>query len=331
MGIKCLLKFINDTPELIQDVDNSKYKFKRIAIDISILIYKIVISVRNSGADYTNQKGEITSHILGLFNKTIELLNYGIIPVYVFDGKPPNIKSKTLENRKQIRRKALEKLEQAQTDEDKIKYLKRSSSISKEQWEQCKELLDLMGIPYINAPEEADSQCAYLAKNGLVDGVLTEDMDILTFGSTKIIRNLTSHKVSTSEISLEKILSHFNFNQEEFIEFCILLGCDYCPGLSEIKPNIIYDYFSKNKSIESTLKAMKNDNMNVPDEINYQETKSYFLNPNVTEVSINNLKMNEPNYDKLLSKLVNNYGLIKFLIKQKLEKLKKCYEVLKEY
>lgn len=303
MGIKCLLKFINDTPELIQDVDNSKYKFKRIAIDISILIYKIVISVRNSGADYTNQKGEITSHILGLFNKTIELLNYGIIPVYVFDGKPPNIKSKTLENRKQIRRKALEKLEQAQTDEDKIKYLKRSSSISKEQWEQCKELLDLMGIPYINAPEEADSQCAYLAKNGLVDGVLTEDMDILTFGSTKIIRNLTSHKVSTSEICLEKILSHFNFNQEEFIEFCILLGCDYCPGLSEIKPNIIYDYFSKNKSIESTLKAMKNDNMNVPDEINYQETKSYFLNPNVTEVSINNLKMNEPNYDKLLSKL----------------------------
>jgi flap endonuclease-1 len=89
------------------------------------LIYKIIISVRNSGADYTNQKGEITSHILGLFNKTIELLNYGIIPVYVFDGKPPNIKNKTLENRKQIRKKALEKLEQATTEEDKIKYFKR--------------------------------------------------------------------------------------------------------------------------------------------------------------------------------------------------------------
>ena len=113
MGIKCLLKFINETPSLIQNVDNSKYKFKRIAIDISILIYKIIISVRNSGADYTNQKGEITSHILGLFNKTIELLNYGIIPVYVFDGKPPIIKSKTIETRKQIRKKALEKLELA--------------------------------------------------------------------------------------------------------------------------------------------------------------------------------------------------------------------------
>ena len=75
MGVKCLLKFINEIPELIQNVDNSKYKFKRIAVDISILIYKIIITVRNSGADYINQKGEITTHILGLFNKTIELLN----------------------------------------------------------------------------------------------------------------------------------------------------------------------------------------------------------------------------------------------------------------
>jgi flap endonuclease-1 len=188
-----------------------------------------------------------------------------------------------------------------------------------------------MGIPYINAPEEADSQCAYLAKMGLVDGVLTEDMDILTFGSTKIIRNLTSHKVPTTEINLNNILNHLNLNQEEFIEFCILLGCDYCQGISEYKPNVIYEYFSKCKSIEKTLIAMKNDNMNVPDEIQYEDTKKYFLNPNVTQVSLNNLKMNEPNYDKLLSKLVNNYGLIKFLIKQKLEKLKKCYEVLKEY
>ena len=331
MGIKCLLKFINETPNLIQNVDNSKYKFKRIAIDISIFIYKIIISVRNSGADYTNQKGEITSHILGLFNKTIELLNYGIIPVYVFDGKPPNIKNKTIENRKQIRKKALEKLEQAITIEDKIKYLKRSSSISKEQWEQCKELLNLMGIPYINAPEEADSQCAYLSKVGLVDGVLTEDMDILTFGSTKIIRNLTSHNVSTTEINLNNLLSHLKLNQDEFIDFCILLGCDYCQGISEYKPNIIFEYFSKYKNIEKTLQLMKKDNMNVPNEIYYKDTKEYFINPKVNDISLNMLKMNEPDYEQLLLKLVDNYGLIKFLIKQKLKKLKINYEILKEY
>jgi flap endonuclease-1 len=311
MGIKCLLKLINETPELIQNVDNSRYKFKRIAIDISILIYRIIISVRNSGADYTNQKGEITSHILGLFNKTVDLLSNGIIPVYIFDGKPPDIKNKTIESRKQIRKKALEKLETATNEQDKIKYLKRSSSISKEQWEQCKELLTMMGIPFINAPEEADSQCAWLAKNGLVDGVLTEDMDILTFGSPKIIRNLTSHKINTTEISLEKILEKFKLTHDQFIEFCILLGCDYCQGLTDFKPNVIYDYYLKNKSIEKTLEAMKNDNLNVPSEINYEDTKKYFLNPKVKEVTKEDLILHQPQIDSLMNKLVNNYGLIK--------------------
>ena len=331
MGIKCLLKLINETPELIQNVDNSRYKFKRIAIDISILIYRIIISVRNSGADYTNQKGEITSHILGLFNKTVDLLSNGIIPVYIFDGKPPDIKNKTIESRKQIRKKALEKLETATNEQDKIKYLKRSSSISKEQWEQCKELLTMMGIPFINAPEEADSQCAWLAKNGLVDGVLTEDMDILTFGSPKIIRNLTSHKINTTEISLEKILEKFKLTHDQFIEFCILLGCDYCQGLTDFKPNVIYDYYLKNKSIEKTLEAMKNDNLNVPSEINYEDTKKYFLNPKVKEVTKEDLILHQPQIDSLMNKLVNNYGLIKYLIKSKLDKINKLYEKLKDF
>jgi len=330
MGIKCLLKFINEYPELIDNVENSKYKFRKIAIDISILIYRIVISVRNSGADYTNQKGEVNSHILGLFNKTIELLNNGIIPVYVFDGKPPDLKTKTLENRKQIRKKALEKLELATTEEDKIKYFKRSSSITKEQWKQCKDLLDIMGIPYVNAPEEADSQCAYLAKMGLVDGVFTEDMDILTFGSPKIIRNLTSNKINTTEINLNKLLKKLELSQEEFIEFCILLGCDYCSGIIESKPNIIYNYYKKCKSIEKTLEMMKNDNINVPDEINYIETKNYFLNPHVKETTVADISLKEPKYDILLYKLVNEYGLIKKLIKTKLDKLVGHYNVLQK-
>ena len=124
MGIKCLLKFIMEFPELIKVVDRSTLKNKRVAVDISILIYRIIISVRSSGADFTNQKGEVTSHILGLFNKTMEFLSIGVIPVYVFDGKPPSIKFKTIESRKQIRKKALEKMELATTEDDKIIYFK---------------------------------------------------------------------------------------------------------------------------------------------------------------------------------------------------------------
>jgi len=331
MGIKNLLKFINESPDLINKVKKESFKTKRIAIDISILIYKIIISVRNSGADFTNQEGKVTSHILGLFNKTIELLDVGIIPVYVFDGKPPSIKNKTIEDRKEIRKKALEKMETAKTEEEKIKYFKRSASISKEQWEQCRDLLQIMGVPYVIAPEEADSQCAYLAKNNLVDAVYTEDMDILTFGSPKIVRNLTSHKIETTEIILKDVLEKLDLNQDQFIEFCILLGSDYLNGITELKPIQIYNYFKDNKNIKETIINLKKDNIKIPKDFNYEEVKKYFLNPIVTEITPENLKLFEPDCSKLLKKLVNEYGLIKFLIKNKLEKLDNAYNKLKDY
>ena len=321
MGIKCLLKFINE-----EKIKNENFKNKKIAIDISILIYKIVISIRSSGADYTNQRGEITSHILGLFNKTIELLHNKIIPVYVFDGKPPELKNKTLEDRKNIRKKALEKMILAETEEEKIKLFKKSTSISKEQWDQCRDLLNLMGVPYINAPEEADSQCAYLAKEGFVDAVLTEDMDILTFGSPKIVRNLTSHKTETTEIILENVLKKLELNQEQFIDFCILLGSDYCPGIPNLKPDEILEYFKKNKNIKDTLELMKKDNIKIPTDFNYEETKEYFLNPTVSKVEESDIKIKKPDTEKLIKKLVNEYGFIKNLIKTKLMRLDEYYK-----
>jgi len=203
MGIKNMLKFLNTNyPNTIKKIETMDFEKKKIAIDISIMLYQVVINIRNSGADMVNNQGEITSHILGLFNKTINLLKMNIIPVYVFDGKPPEFKSKVLEERRDVKNKAYEKLNEDLTEEEKIKYFKRTVSISKKQIEQCIELLDTMGVPYIVAPGEADSQCAYLAKVGLVDGVLTDDMDIMTFGAPKIYRNLASYNKDNLEISM---------------------------------------------------------------------------------------------------------------------------------
>ena len=121
MGIKNLLKLINMYPDLIEEKEIEDFKNKKIAIDISILLYQFVISVRNTGSDLTNKKGELTSHILGLFNKTIRLLENNIIPVFVFDGKPPDLKKKVLDVRRSIRKKAEEKMAMAVTEEEKIK------------------------------------------------------------------------------------------------------------------------------------------------------------------------------------------------------------------
>tara|TARA_B100001248_G_scaffold261929_1_gene255082 strand:+ start:8811 stop:9770 length:960 start_codon:yes stop_codon:yes gene_type:complete len=314
MGIKNLLKLINMYPDLIEEKEIIDYKNKKIAIDISILLYQVVISVRNTGSDLTNNKGEVTSHILGLFNKTMKLLENKIIPVYVFDGKPPELKKKVLDIRRSIRKKAEERMSIAETEEEKIKYFKRSVTISKKQLDECRELLDLMGIPYVNAPEEADSQCAWLAEQNLVDAVLTEDMDILTFGSPKIVRNLTSQKKKPIEINLNKINKKFGWNQNNFIEMCILFGCDYSDHITDINFLKIFHEYQKNKNIYKVLSKLNR-------KIEVKNTFNYFKNPSI-DTNISNLSITSSNLDKLENLLVSKYGLIKYKIKKKLNVLK---------
>jgi len=327
MGIKNLLKFLKEYPNLVKNTNIENYNGLKVAIDISILLYQVVISIRNTGADLTNNKGQITSHILGLFNKTITLLKRNIIPIYVFDGSPPDLKNNVLNNRKNNRLKAYEKMLNAKTEEERIKYFKRCVNITSEQIIQSQELLDLMGVPYIIANEEADSQCAYLSKKGLVDGVYTEDMDILTFGAKKIIRNLTSYKKNTIEISLSEILEKLELNYENFIDFCILLGCDYCNGLNDIHPNIIFKYFKETKNIDATLQLLRNNGFRVPERIDYERSKKYFLDCNSNKyIDFKNINLRKPNIDDLEKKLVEDYSLIKSKIDKKLLFLQDFYD-----
>lgn len=328
MGIKNLLKFLSNYPDLINENYIENYGGKRIAIDISILIYQVVIAIRNTGSDLTNNKGEITSHILGIFNKTLTFLERGIIPIYIFDGKPPNLKKKILEVRNQIRKKALEKYTDAQTEEDKIKYFKRSVYITKKQIEECQELLRLMGIPYIEAPEEADSQLAYLCKENLVYAVLTEDMDILTFGSPRIIRNLTNNKKIPIEIELNKVLEKLSLSYEQFIELCILFGCDYCSSLSDVKQNEIYNTYVLNKSIDKTIIELKKKGYYVSN-IDYQDAKDYFINSSYEPVNETQLILKQPDVNKLIELLVDKYGLIRYKVINKLRKLEYYYMIYK--
>jgi len=330
MGIKNLLKFLSEKQDIIKNINIQEYYGKKIAIDISILIYQVVISIRNSGADLTNKNGEVTSHILGLFNKTINFLEKGIIPIYVFDGKPPELKKKIINARKQIKKKAIEKLQDAKTEEEKIKFLKRSVTITRTQMNQCRELLKIMGIPYVDAPEEADSELSYLCKENMVYAVLTEDMDILTFGSPRIIRNLSSNKNPPIEIELSTTLSKLNLNYEQFIELCILFGCDYCYHINDIKCNKIYDTYIKYKTIEKTIEVLNLEGYNIPNNYEYKEAKKYFIEDHYSPVLKENLKLMKPDTDALLNLLVNKYGFIKFKLINKINKLITHYNNFKD-
>ena len=325
MGIKNLLQFLSKYPDLIKEKTTNDFYGKKIAIDISLLIYQIVIGIRSSGSDLTNKKGDITSHIFGLFNKTLAFLEIGIIPIYVFDGKPSELKNKTLISRRKKKDKALEKLAKADNNIDRIRYFKRSFRITKEHLDQCRELLNTIGIPYIDAEEEADSELSYLCKSNMVYAVHTEDMDILTFGSPRIIRNLSSNKKKPIEIELVNILDKLNFTHEQFIELCVLFGCDYCPNIIGINFSKIFEIYCKHKNIENTLIEIKATGYSCSNILHYINAKNYFMNPIHKQIHQHQLKIKKPRISKIIKLLVKKYGFSYNKTINKITKLNQFY------
>lgn len=173
------------------------------------------------GAQLTTVDGEPTSHLMGLFYRTIRLLENGIKPVYVFDGKPPDMKSGELAKRTERReeaQKSLQKATELGDTADMEKFNRRLVKVTKDHVSEAQELLTLMGVPFVQAPCEAEAQCAAMVKAGKVYGTATEDMDALTFGTNVLLRHLTSseaRKLPVQEYNYEKILKGFELSQQE--------------------------------------------------------------------------------------------------------------------
>lgn len=254
MGIHGLGRLIADVaPEAIKEVELKAYFGRRIAIDASMSLYQFLIAIRHQNNVMTNEAGETTSHIVGFFYRTCKLLEAGIKPVYVFDGKPPQLKSGELQKRKVAREAAEKKLEEA-TAADVQKLEKRLVRVTRCHNDDVKRLLRLMGLPVIESPSEAEAQCAQLAKEGLVYGVATEDMDALTFGSPRLIRHLSSGQGDkVKEFDLNKSLSGLGLDHKQFVDLCILMGCDYCGSIKGIGPKKGLDLIRKFSTIESIL------------------------------------------------------------------------------
>ncbi|NXY80592.1 FEN1 endonuclease, partial [Glareola pratincola] len=213
MGIHGLAKLIADVaPGAIRENDIKSYFGRKVAIDASMSIYQFLIAVRQGADVLQNEEGETTSHLMGMFYRTIRMVENGIKPVYVFDGKPPQLKSGELSKRTERRAEAEKHLQEAQEagEEENIeKYSKRLVKVTQQHNDECKKLLTLMGIPYVEAPGEAEASCATLVKAGKVYAAATEDMDCLTFGSPVLMRHLTASetkKLPIQEFHLNRIL-----------------------------------------------------------------------------------------------------------------------------
>ncbi|CAD7088043.1 unnamed protein product [Hermetia illucens] len=310
MGILGLSKLIADiAPFAIKEGDIKNFFGRKVAIDASMCLYQFLIAVRSDGAQLTTVDGETTSHLMGIFYRTIRLLENGIKPVYVFDGKPPDLKSGELAKRAERRdeaKKALEKATEAGDEAEMEKFNRRLVRVTKEHAAEAKELLKLMGVPFIESPCEAEAQCAAMVKSGKVYATATEDMDALTFGSSIMLRHLTfseARKMPVKEYFYEKVLKGFELNEKEFIDLCILLGCDYCDSIKGIGPKRAVELINQYRNIETIIDNIDKSKYPIPEDWNYQVARELFVSPEITDPNEIELKWVEPDEE----------GIVKYL------------------
>lgn len=256
MGIRGLNSIITRfAPDSITENDIKKYNGKIFAIDCSILIYK-----------YVHMSKLKNSHIIGFANRINFYLKNKITPVFVFDGVPPDAKKQVLEKRQNNRKKIQERIdelnEKLKTADNKIeieneinKLQNQVVYVNRYHIEECKTFLKYIGIPYVEACGEAEKMCVYLQKINKVDYIVSDDTDTLTFGCRTVLK--TNIKNTIQEINLNDVLNNIELSYEEFVDFCILSGCDYCPFIQSIGPLTAYSLIKKYKNIEKIINLNK--------------------------------------------------------------------------
>ncbi|MCD6488454.1 MAG: flap endonuclease-1 [Desulfurococcales archaeon] len=307
-----------------------------IAIDAYNALYQFLTAIRQpDGTPLMDRRGRITSHLSGLFYRTINLVENGIKPVYVFDGQPPEIKLMEIERRKKIKKEAVKKYEEALAKGDleaAKRYAQMSSKLTDEMVNDAKKLLDAMGIPWVQAPAEGEAQAAYMTAKGDSWATGSQDYDSLLFGSPRLVRNLTISgrrklprkdmyiEIKPEIIELNKLLKILGITREQLIDIAILIGTDYNPdGVKGIGPKTAYRLIRSYGSLEKVLKTLPKTAF----PIDPLKIKEYFLNPSKTDNYT--IEWKEPSEEKVIEMLVEEHDFSIERVKNALERLRRAY------
>ena len=309
---------------------------KIVAIDAYNAIYQFLSIIRGpDGMPLSDHNGKITSHISGLFYRNINFLSLGIKPVYVFDGKPPSLKSAEIQRRKQVKKDATIKYEIAISEGNYVeakKFAQQTSVLRDDMVEESKKFLDLFGIPWIQAPSEGESTAAHLTNTGQAYASASQDFDSLLFGAKRLVRNFTNsgkrklpNRNTTIEIEpelilLEKTLAELGVTREQLVDIGILIGTDFNPdGFERIGPKTALKMVKEHGNLENVPQIQ--DKLN---EIDYIQIRDIFLKPKVAEVS--EIKFGTVDYVGITNYLTKERSFSLDRVDTSLNRLKKSYE-----
>ncbi len=304
-----------------QKIDISDLKGKSVAIDAYNALYQFLAIIRQrDGTPLKNSRGEVTSHLSGLFYRTVNFIEQGIRPIYVFDGKPPELKFQTNEKRKEVKEEAREKFIDAKERGDfkeAKKYSQMTSSLKGDMVKSSKDLLEAMGIPYIEAPSEGEAQAAFVVLQGDADLSGSQDYDSILFGAPSLVRNLTisgKRKIPGKDLFVDvvpEIINHkdvlisLNLSRQQLIEAAILIGTDYnLGGIKGIGPKKAIDIVKSGKFGEYG---------------EFDHIINLFMNPDVSDNY--NISFQKPEKDKILKILCDKYEFSELRVEKGIERI----------
>ena len=267
-----------------------------VAIDAYNAIYQFLASIRGpDGQQLSDSEGRVTSHLSGLLYRNVNFLSLGIRPVYVFDGKPPSLKSAEIERRRQIKKDATVKYERAimaGNMEDARKYAQQTTAMKDGMVRDSKHILGLFGIPYIEAASEGEATAAHLTNTGQAYASASQDFDSILCGAKRLVRNFTNSgkrkipgrntyvAVVPEGIETQKTLDALGLTREQLVDIGILIGTDFNPkGFDRIGPKTALKLVRQHSRLEDIPQIQ--DQLG---EIDFEQIREIFLTPRVTAV-----------------------------------------------
>ena len=280
-----------------REIELSDLRGKTVAVDAYNTIFQFLSIIRQpDGKPLMDQEGNVTSHLSGILYRTSNLIEAGIEPVFVFDGKANEMKAGTIEERIARREKAKEEYEKALAEGDLKKAFSKAQQTSRmtpDILDSSKRLLKLLGIPVVQAPSDGEAQAAYMCSKGSVYAAASQDFDSILFGAPLLVRNLTIsgrrkvpgknvyRDVKTEIIDTQTMLQDLGITREQLVDVCIMIGTDFNHGIDGIGPKKGLKLIQKHGRLEEVLPAIGQE---IPE---YQEVRDIFLNgPNSDDYEV---------------------------------------------
>jgi len=301
-----------------EEIALSSLAGKKLGIDSYNMLYQFLASIRGpDGMPLADSHGNVTSHLTGLFYRTLNLVDLGIKPIFVFDGKPSQLKAETLRKRREVRTDAEKRSGDALKEgnlAEAQKFGSRALKLTPDMVVEAKELLSLMGIPVIEAKQEGEAQASVMCSRKQIDGVVSQDFDCLLFGASDLYRHIGFSgkrkvpgknffvEIKPEHLELKKVLEGLNVSREKLIWLGILVGTDFNDKFPRVGPKTALKLVQKFNSFDEIIAETKNE----PD-FDYKEIEEVFLNPVSYEIDLKEIEQKNPDKEKIINFLVNKH------------------------